>query len=568
MPSNDRIILDQVLEQKRQTIASQLDQPTYFEVFSAEQILKDYDLSYEEIESGRIGGGGDGGIDGFYAFVNGELICDDTDVSELRKNIHLEVVLVQSKTSGGFSESVMDRFTAAIGDLFDLSKPLSSLNGVYNAELLKKTECFRNVFQTLASKFPRLSIRCYYATKGDKGQVHPNVERKIEKIESVVKQLFSSAYFSFTFLGAREMLDLARREPTISYDLKLSENPISSTGEVAFICLVSLRDYHNFITDEMGNLIRQIFEANVRDYQGKTQVNEQIQDTLRNDGYEDFWWLNNGITVLASRATQSGKTITLENPEIVNGLQTSTEIHGYFSSCKPESEKRTLLVRVIVPKAQESRDRIIRATNSQTPMPLASLRATDQIHRDIEQYLKPFGLYYDRRKNFYKNEGKPISRIISIPQMAQAVMAIVLKRPDTARARPSSLLKAEEEYLSLFNLKYPIELYRACAELLKSTEVFLSEHKDMLSIADKNNEKFYVAMATAQEALGCGDPKPDLIASLAGKLIDGAWLENAYQVVKKEYKTYGSSDQVAKGPELVSAVKARMVERHPSQLKS
>lgn len=460
MPSNDQIILDQVLEQQRQNIAPTLDQANYFEVFTAEQVLKDYDLSYDEIESGIVGGGGDGGIDGFYAFTNGELLQEDSDVSDLRKNIQIDVILIQAKTGAGFSETAMDKFVAATEDVFDLSKPIANLRTVYNTSLLEAARRFRDAYQTLASKFPRLKVSYFYATKGD--QVHPNVSRKTTKVETIVKQLFSAADFSFTFLGARAMLDLARRKPTTSYDLKLAENPISSTGEVAFVCLVSLRDFFKFITDTQGLLVRHIFEANVRDYQGKTQVNEQIQDTLQNPGSEDFWWLNNGITVLATRATQSGKTITVENPEIVNGLQSSTEIHLYFGHSNTEAENRNVLVRVIVPNAAESRDRIIRATNSQTAIPPASLRATDRIHRDIEQYLKPFGLYYDRRKNFYKNEGKPINRIISIPQMAQAIMAILLQRPDTARARPSSLIRRDEEYQRLFSTTHPIEVYRAC----------------------------------------------------------------------------------------------------------
>ena len=54
----------------------------------------------------------------------------------------------------------------------------------------------------------------------------------------------------------------------MSYSLKLAENPISSSGAVAFVCLVSLRDFFSFITDEKrSNLLRSIFESNVRDYQ-------------------------------------------------------------------------------------------------------------------------------------------------------------------------------------------------------------------------------------------------------------------------------------------------------------
>jgi len=562
MATNDRIILDQVLEQQRQTLAPGLDAATYFEVFTAEQVLKDYDLSYDEIESGIVAGGGDGGIDALHAFVNGELIQEDTDVTELKRNIQIEVVLLQAKTAAGFSEATMDRFAAAAEDLFDLSKPLSTLVAVYNARLLDAAENFRNAYQALAAKFPRLSVRFCYATKGD--QVHPNVSRKVGRIEAAIRQHFSSADFNFTFLGARALLDLARRTPTTSYELKLAENPISATGDVAFVCLVSIKDFYRFITDSEGRVVRHIFEANVRDYQGKTQVNEQIQDTLQHPVAEDFWWLNNGVTVLATRATQSGKAITIENPEIVNGLQTSTEIHAYVSTCNTDKESRNILVRVIVPNAAESRDRIIKATNSQTAIPPASLRATDRIHRDIEQYLKPFGLYYDRRKNYYKNEGKPISRIVSIQQMAQAVMAIALRRPDTARARPSSLLKQDADYHSLFNTQYPIELYRACGEVMKQTEGFLSQHVDAPSAADKNNLKFYTAMAASQEALAHSEPTVAQLAGLVGRLIAAAQLEAAYQLVKQEYQARGATDQVAKGKELLADVKRRLTSKFPT----
>lgn len=562
MAGNDRIILDQVLDQRRQSIAPTLDQAKYFEIFTAEQILKDFDLSYDEIESGIVAGGGDGGIDGFYVFINGELLQEDSDISELRKNIQIEVFLLQSKTGAGFSEGAMDRLSAATDDLFDLSKPLESLKAVYNEELLEATERFRTAYQTLASKFPHLRMRFYYATKGD--QVHPNVERKAARTETVVKKHFSSAEFTFTFLGARSLLDLARRTPTTVYELKLSENPISSTGDVAFVCLVSLKSLFAFITDTQGQLVRHIFEANVRDYQGKTQVNEQIQDTLQHQGAEDFWWLNNGITVLAARATQSGKTLTVENPEIVNGLQTSSEIHAYFRASNTEREARNVLVRVIVPNAGESRDRIIKATNSQTAIPPASLRATDRIHRDIEQYLKPFGLFYDRRKNYYKNEGKPIGRIISIPQMAQAVLAILLQRPDTARARPSSLIKREEEYQRLFSTDYPIEVYRASAQIIKQAEAFLAQHSDGLSSADRNNLRFYVAMAACQEALQKAEPSTSEVASLSTTPLNNAALETAYQVVKAQYHALGATDQAAKGPQLLGAIKQKMSEKYPT----
>ena len=70
-----------------------------------------------------------------------------------------------------------------------------------------------------------------------------------------------------------------------------------------------------------------------------------------------------------------------------------------------ESEKRSILLRIIVPDNEESRDQIIFATNNQTNIPKATLRVTDPIHLQIEMYFKSRGLFYDRRKNYYKNQG-------------------------------------------------------------------------------------------------------------------------------------------------------------------
>ena len=58
MPSNDLVILDQVLAEQRTSVSPEMDDAEFFEAFTAEQILKDRDVSWDDIESGIIGGGG------------------------------------------------------------------------------------------------------------------------------------------------------------------------------------------------------------------------------------------------------------------------------------------------------------------------------------------------------------------------------------------------------------------------------------------------------------------------------------------------------------------------------
>lgn len=559
LSANDRIILDKILAQKQQELAPTISPAKFFEIFTAEQILKDFDLSYDEIESGIVGDGGDGGVDSLYLFLNGDLVQDDTDTTGLRKNLTIELVIIQAKTSPGFSESAVDRLKAFTEDLLDLSKNVASLGSVYNQEVLSIINRFRTVYEVLASRFPSLTVSYRYASRGD--QPHVNVVRKAEALKETVQRLFSSAKTDFEFLGASELLQLARRAPRASYSLKLAENPISSSGEVGFLCLVSLRDFFAFITDENGRLVRSIFESNVRDYQGTTEVNEGIKSTLRDNVADEFWWLNNGISIIATKATLSGKTLTVEDPQIVNGLQTSTEIFNHFTQHNTQTEKRNLLVRVIVPPAAESRDRIIKATNSQTQIPVASLRATEKIHRDIEEYLGPHGLYYDRRKNFYKNEGKPIDKIVSISHLAQSVMAIALQQPNDARARPSSLLKRDADYETVFNHDYPVALYLACANLMKIVDKEIRADKYGMDQKDQTNVRFYVAMYAACLATQDASPNPAKIAGIVMSSVTDVILGEAMNQVVKAYAILGASDQAAKGPALLIQLKTELSKR-------
>lgn len=556
MASNDKIILDEVLKQRKAEIDPTSSESEFFELFVAEQTLKDHDLSYDEIEFGLIGSGGDGGIDSIYLFVNGELVQEDPDYSYLKKNVSLELVIVQAKISTGFQETPVERFITVSEDIFDLSKSTSDFENIYNEGLSEAIERFRVVYQQLASKFPTFSIRYVYACKGSK--VETSVERKVEKLRAVAQRYFPSAEFSFDFLGASELLVLARKVPQTSYSLALAENPISSEGQVGFVCLVRIKDYHTFITDSSGNLRRQIFEANVRDYQGRTEVNDEIQQSLQKSKEEDFWWLNNGVTIIAGKATQSGKALNIEDPQIVNGLQTSTEVHNYCKKSNTDNDTRKILVRVIVPTESESRDRIIKATNSQTSVQQASLRATDKIHRDIEEYLKSRGLFYDRRKNYYKNEGKPRDKIIGIPHMAQAVMSILIQRPDTARARPSSLLKKNDDYERVYNEKYPIQIYYVCIELVRRVEAYLKAHVPELATKDRNNVRYYIAMHAAAKALGASKVNSASLAKMDLAKITKVELAASSNAVREEYDALGGSDKVAKGSELLSALVSKL----------
>ena len=271
MANNDQIIFDQIVEEQRKNRFPTASKSEFFEIYVAEQVLKDFDLSDEEIESGLVGNGGDGGIDCIYTFANGELIQEDFDYDPLKKNVLIEVVIIQSKTSESFGEESMNKFVAVTRDMFDLARPLDDFKSVYNEGFRSAVEVFRRLYTGTASRFPRLLFHYIYATRGDSKSVHSNVTRKKDELQAALKNLFSSANFEFGFLGASDLLNLARRQPITSYEMEITESLSAKDG---YISLVRLVEFFKFVRDESGQLRKSLFDANVRDYQGSNQVND------------------------------------------------------------------------------------------------------------------------------------------------------------------------------------------------------------------------------------------------------------------------------------------------------
>ncbi|WP_457743571.1 AIPR family protein [Sulfurimonas sp.] len=551
--TNDQILLEQIIKEKAEESEGELSPSDYFEIYSASEILKNYDMTYDDISYGNVGSSADGGIDSFFIFINGELIKEDTDINFKQKKNHIELIVIQSKTSPNFKEEAINKFRESAQDLFNLSHNLNDYVQRYNAELLSKITLFRNIYSKLATSFPTLDIKYFYASQGT--EIHKNVKGKVKKLEEDIRNMFSSSNFSFQFIGATELLQMTRDIPSSSRLLEVAESPIGTT-EGSYLCLVSLSKYFEFISDE-GSLARSIFESNVRDYQGSVIVNTGIKTTLENENSDNFWYLNNGVTIITPKAVLAGKQLTIEDPQIVNGLQTSHEIYQHFSNLeKIQFDNRLILVRIISEKNENSRDSIIRATNSQTAIPPASLRSSDQVHRNIEDFLKSNGYYYDRKKNYYKNMGMPIAKIISIPHIAQIMMSIFLLKPNIARSRPSTLINSDAEYKKIFSLDNPIDIYLKAVQIMKSVESYLKTILQNGDIERKTitNIRYYVAMLIGLKLANSEVNIMKSISELPNIIITDEMLKTAYNKVIKQYNLLGATDTIAKSSQLLEAL--------------
>lgn len=548
MSANDEIVLRANFEDwKQRAVDLKGIQPWLY--YCIEQFLKPLALDDDEIQYGITDGGNDGGADGIYFLVNQrQLVEEDTEL-EARSVSKVRVIFIQVKNSGGFKPTEIEKWLELTDDFFDLSKPANSFGERYNTSVVKIMKIWKEKYLRITGSFPAISVDYYYIT-GDDATPDAYALDSGERVKARA-QFHTRAACEVHYIGAQQLWEQAQRRPPRTKTLKWSETPMSTTE--GFVGLVKLRDFYEFLQDEPGVLAERIFESNVRGYQSNSTVNEQIADSLRESPPKaNFWLLNNGVTIIASQAAPAGhKQLSIQDPQIVNGLQTSRELFSYFTGLSASEDDRSVLVRVIQTVDPEVQDTIIKATNSQNKMAPASLRMTDQIHRNIEELFKKVDLYYDRRKGFYRDQGKPIRKIISVNTLTQAIIAIMLQRPDDARARPGDYFKSEERYESVFGHdRIPLPAYLTCVSIVQQVERFLETLGG--DSGDEKNLRFYVAAIVAREITGQMMPRGEKLLSISD--ISRPIINKCYQRVRKAYDSLSRTadkDTVARGPLLL-----------------
>ena len=478
---NNSILLEDCIEEFKKNNELHLSKDDLFELFSISQVTKKSNLSVEDIESSIVDGEKDGGIDCLLTLVDDAPILSDDEIEsiELSESSCIKLVIGQVKNKKTFQEDVLDKIHISIPKLFDLDKNEEELQQSFNPLLVERLMIFRKLWRKAVIKNAQISIEFFVCCFAENRNETPTYRLKQTQIIDATKQKITPCKVAFNLFSAKELLEIYTSRPQTEIELNLKETPVSvayAKGSIGYIGVATIPEYLKFLTDNDGSLREQIFEENIRHFQGDVDVNKKILETLSGDFERDFWWLNNGITIIASHVGQIGKTLVLKNAQIVNGLQTSYTIGKFYQANIIGEDSRAILVKIIVSSDKQTIDKIISATNRQNPVNPALLRATDDIQRKIELYFLSKGYYYDRRKNYYKNQGKPSSKIFSIQGAAQAIHAIINYKPGESRAKPTTLIKTEDSYNSIFSDSLDFETYLNCCLISRKVSDFIKNH--------------------------------------------------------------------------------------------
>jgi hypothetical protein len=500
--SPEQVVLESLFNEFHSTEYPEDEADDVFELFSASHVLKPRNFTSDDLAAGVVDGTKDGGIDSFYVFVNGALLSPDDSllvpgsdaVKKINAHPHLEVFLIQSKNKDSWEEGSWEHLLASLAALLDWDAQDADLEKLFSADVVERTGILRRAIGSLAAKFPKIGFNLVYVTRAREENITETIRLRAGQVGRLVEaSLTAGAEVAVKHVGAKELYRLA--------GIDYSEPGVLNFHEIiradkSYLGIVALEDYLDFVRTENGELRDELFDSNVRDYEGDNSVNEAIRATLATDEDAEFWWLNNGVTVLGTEVDGPRKKLVIKQPLIVNGLQTTHVLdQAEKDGTLVESRRGNgIVVRVIESDDEDTRDKIIAGTNRQTQVPSVALYATQELQRDIERFLLVHDWYYERRKNRYKNQGKPAKRRITINLLAQAMISLMLGQPDTARARPSTLLSSAVGYISVFPADLNLEAYLRAIELVKTVDDYLRTDSAKSILDEYTNARFYVAV--------------------------------------------------------------------------
>ena len=488
-----------------QSLPDDLDESVLFEHFvNYCAVSNEYGEEFD-VEDIHTGGGDDLGIDGLAILVNGTLIADPAEIEDLataNKHLDVEFIFTQAKSGGSFNGSEISSFFFGVKDLFAPKPALPR-----NASISEKESLIKAIYKK-SPLFKRGNpiIHMYYVTNGkwqDDARLNARIDKEKEDLFEL--NIFRDAGFSPVDARALQRLYASaknRLSKSIEFANKVTLPSLPGIQE-SYLGYLPADQYLKLITDDSGNIVRGLFYDNVRDFQGDNPVNHEIDETLKSTAKHLFVLLNNGVTIVADTINQTGNMFTIEDYQIVNGCQTS---HVLFNNLGNLGTAVHIPVKLIVSQDSEVKNRIIKATNRQTPVKTEELTALTDFQKALEDYYlaatSDCQLYYERRSQQYRSASNVEKiRIVSISNQIRSFASMFLGLPHQASRYYGTLLKGIES--KIFMPGHPPIAYFASALALYRFEAFL--RKKAINVKYRPFKYHLLAIARMQIA-GVGMP--------------------------------------------------------------
>ncbi len=373
----------------------------------------------------NVGGSDDMGIDGIAIKINGLLIRDLNEAKDLVKKfprLSIEFIFIQSKYKSNFDKGEFNNFTDGVREFLS-EKQRQPCNELVKELILVKDYLLSEEVVYKWSDNP--SARLYYVVMGrwnDSKHQLALAEQLKDDIERL--NTYKSALIHFVDLESfKEILDSNENnfEAVIN---SIDTMPLTSVEGVDNSCMLLCYagELKKLLTTKDGLIRKSLFDDNVRDFQGDNSINSEIAKTIMSEP-EKFALLNNGITIVCEKYTPSNRQITIKNPQIVNGCQTS---HVLYHSGDDENTlvKTPLIIKVISTKSNDIINQIVRGTNRQNIVLDEAFETTKKFHKELEEFINALSPEYERF--FYERRSRQYDHNPSITQFQKLNLRIIV----------------------------------------------------------------------------------------------------------------------------------------------
>jgi hypothetical protein len=268
------------------------------------------------------------------------------------------------------------------------------------------------------------------------------------------------------FLYGPSLLELYELEqegatpPGDPLELTFAESMTVEDSHMGYKSYVLAADLDNFVDYLDNDPEGKLFARNVR-LDLHSDVNKNIKSTYSSSPKE-FWYSHNGISVICSNATISGKSIRLINPSVINGSQTLNTLRDMQKNKRHRGAR--VLTRVLVITGG-NRDKgqslslnkfvndIIFRTNQQNKMYAYDLRANDIQQVALARDFMKNGVFYERRRGEWKQRRRAF-RNAGVQKLTSVELAQILAAFNpiigVATAKKGKEILFREKYKDLF----------------------------------------------------------------------------------------------------------------------
>lgn len=434
---HDEILKGYLRDFSEQNALESRSEPEQFERFVNYCVIsKQYPREFD-FEDISVGGGADAAIDGVAIIVNGNIVQEPEEIDFfLNRNGSLSVSFsfIQSKTSAKFSGSQILNFLAGIRNFFSDKSAIPE-----NEDVQKLRSIKQSVYKNSIGLDGAPSLDLFFVTTGN-WEEPEHINGLIANELKVLKDrgLFSGIHFKC--LDAEQLKQMyreirGRSVKEIDFPALVALPEIPGVRQ-AFVGSLSANEYLKLITDSDGELQRNLFYDNVRDFQGQNSVNREIEATLKSgSGQAALSIYNNGITIIAKKVERISGKIKLTDYQIVNGCQTSHVLFANRSLIDPASH---VVLKIIETVDSEIAVNVIKATNRQTEVKVEAFESLSPFHKDLEDYYKAlaasrkYPIYYERRSKQYDNmPGIRSSEVITLSAQIKSFVSACLAQPQS-----------------------------------------------------------------------------------------------------------------------------------------